>query len=122
MRLLNLLKSKIHHARVSYANPDYVGSVEISAEIMRRSGIEPGEYVYVWNVENGERFNTYAFPTDESCVVGVNGAAAHRVTVGDRLIIACFAFTDEKIVPQIILMDEKNSVVRDLKPYSKTGD
>ena len=107
---------------MSYANPEYVGSVEISAEIMGRSGIHEGEYVYVWNVENGERFNTYAFATSEPGIVGINGAAAHRVTVGDRLIIAAFAFTDETITPQIILLDENNDVVRDLKPFSKTGD
>ena len=107
---------------MSYANPEYVGSVEISAEIMERSGIQEGEYVYVWNVENGERFNTYAFSTREAGIVGINGAAAHRVTVGDRLIIAAFAFTDGAITPQIILLDENNRVVRDLKPFSKTGD
>ncbi|MBA3727057.1 MAG: aspartate 1-decarboxylase [Armatimonadetes bacterium] len=121
MKLLTLLKSKIHHARVTYANPDYVGSVEMCSEVMAAVGLLDGEFVYVWNVENGERFTTYAFagPKGEC---GVNGAAAHRVKVGDRLIIASFAFTDEDMVPKIVILDEKNEIVKPLKPFSRTGD
>lgn len=121
MKLLTILKSKIHHARVTYANPDYVGSVEMDAEIMREVGLNDGEFIYVWNVENGERFTTYAFSGDTG-VFGVNGAAAHRVNIGDRLIIAAFAFTDEAVVPQIVLLDKQNRIERRLKPYSRTGD
>jgi aspartate 1-decarboxylase len=121
MKLLTLLKSKIHHARVTYANHDYVGSVEMCAEIMDEVGLKDGEFVYVWNVENGERFTTYAFKGPKG-TFGVNGAAAHRVKVGDRLIIAAFAFTDEEIVPQIVILTEKNEIMRHLVPFSVTGD
>jgi aspartate 1-decarboxylase len=120
MRLLNLLKSKIHHARVSYANPDYVGSVEICSDVMARAGLLDGEFIYVWDVENGERFTTYAFTGDKG-IIGVNGAAARRVGVGDRLIIAAFAFTDQPETPKVVLLDEHNAVVRELKPFSRTG-
>ena len=121
MRLLNLLKSKIHHARVSYANPDYVGSVEICPRVLEMVGLLDGEFVYVWDVENGERFTTYAF-SGEQGVVGVNGAAAHRVKVGDRLIIAAFAFTDEAETPKVVILDEKNAIVREMRPFSRTGE
>lgn len=121
MKLLTILKSKIHHARVTYANADYVGSVEMDREIMAQVGLLDGEFIYVWNVENGERFTTYAFSGDKG-IFGVNGAAAHRVKVGDRLIIAAFAFTDEEIVPKIVLLNEKNEIQRELKPFSVTGD
>ncbi|MDQ2986759.1 MAG: aspartate 1-decarboxylase [Armatimonadota bacterium] len=121
MKLLTILKSKIHHARVTYANADYVGSVEMDKDIMAEVGLIDGEFIYVWNVENGERFTTYAFSGNKG-IFGVNGAAAHRVKVGDRLIIAAFAFTDEEIVPKIVLLDEKNEIQRELKPFSVTGD
>jgi len=120
MKLLTLLKSKIHHARVTYGNPDYVGSVEMDADIMAAVDLHDGEFIYVWNVENGERFTTYAFSGGKS-VFGVNGAAAHRVKVGDRLIIAAFAFTDEEIVPKIVLLNGDNEIERELKPFSRTG-
>lgn len=121
MKLLTILKSKIHHARVTYANADYVGSVEMDRDIMAEVGLLDGEFIYVWNVENGERFTTYAFSGDKG-TFGVNGAAAHRVKTGDRLIIAAFTFTDEEVVPKIVLLNAKNEIERDLKPFSRTGD
>lgn len=87
---------------------------------MRRSGLENGELVHVWDVDNGERFETYAF-CGEIGVVGVNGAAAHKVRTGDRLIIAAFSWTDESVTPSIVLLDEENRVVRNLEPYTREG-
>jgi aspartate 1-decarboxylase len=121
MRLLSLLKSKVHHARVTYANAEYVGSIEMCPDVMKATDIRDGEFVYVWNVENAERFTTYAF-RGEVGAIGVNGSAAHRVNVGDRLIIACFAFTDEEVAPKVVLLDEKNAIVKHMVPFSRTGD
>ncbi|SRR5581483_10060116 len=120
MRLIQLLKSKIHHARVTYANPEYVGSIEICPEVMDRVGLVPGEFVYIWNIENGERLTTYCFP-GEKHTFGLNGAAAKRVSVGDRLIIAAFTWADEDVTAKIVLLDEHNRIVRDMKPYTRDG-
>jgi len=120
MRLIQLLKSKIHHARVTYANPDYIGSIEIDAELMERVGLNPGELVHVWDVDNGERFTTYAMP-GEAGVVGLNGGAAYKVGVGDKLIIVSFALTDEQLLPKIILTDDQNRWVRDIVPFRRDG-
>lgn len=120
MRLRQLLKSKIHHARVSYANPEYVGSIEIGREIMDRVGLMDGELVYIWAVDHKSRLVTYCFGGPEG-VVGLNGGAAHSFNVGDRLIIASFALTDEAVVPQMVLLDEENRIVRDMVPFTIDG-
>ncbi len=122
MRLTKILRAKIHHARVTYKNTEYVGSLELCPDVMRKVGLQNGEAVEVWDVENGERFETYVFAGDFG-VVGVNGAAAKKVNVGDRLIIAAFTWTDEakNPLPQVVLLDETNKVVRKLPPFSKNG-
>ena len=120
MRLYQLLKSKIHHARVSYTNPDYIGSIEIDQDLMDRVGMIPGELVHVWDVTNGERFTTYAMPGEPNCI-GLNGGAAFKVRVGDTLIIVSFAVSDEPVTPQIILVDENNHYVRDIVPFKRDG-
>jgi aspartate 1-decarboxylase len=121
MRLHQLLKSKLHHARVSYANPDYVGSIEIGADLMERVGIFNGEMVQVLAVDHTARIETYAFAGPPG-VIGLNGGAAHFFKPGDRIIVAAFAFTDEPVTPKIVLLDENNRVVRELVPYTVTGE
>ncbi len=113
MRLCKLLKSKLHHARVTYANPDYVGSIEIDRNLMDRVGLQDGELVHVWAVDHPARIETY--------VIGMNGGAARFFNPGDRLIIAAFAYTDEPIRPKIVLLDENNAVVRELVPFQVEG-
>jgi len=120
MRLSQLLKAKIHHARVSYANPDYVGSIEIDGALMERIGIQDGELVHVWAVDHTSRIITYAF-AGPSGIVGLNGGAAQFFRPGDKVIIAAFALTDEPIVPRMVLLDEENRVVRDMTPFSVVG-
>jgi aspartate 1-decarboxylase len=120
MRLVKLLKSKIHHARVTYANAEYVGSIEICPDVMDAVGLLDGEYVHVWNVENGKRLTTYAFRGERACI-GLNGAAAFYAEPGDRLIIAAFTWTDERVHPQIVLLDENNQIVRELTPFARHG-
>src|SRR5262245_28836601 len=91
MRLLTLLKSKIHRATVTEANVDYVGSITIDKDLIEKAGLAPGELVHVWNVNNGQRFETYVMEGKrKSGVICVNGAAAHRVEVGHKVIITSF--------------------------------
>lgn len=111
-----MLKSKIHRARVTDANVDYEGSITIDSSLMKAADILPWEKVYLWDVTNGERLETYAIPgKEESGVVCVNGAAAHHVRVGDLVIIATFAeYEDEacqNFEPKRILVDEKNRLL-----------
>src|SRR5947209_8214808 len=109
MRLLTVLKSKIHRATVTEANVDYVGSITIDRDLIERVDLIPGELVHVWNVDNGQRFETYVMVGKRgSGIICVNGAAAHRAEVGHRLIIASFALTDEAITPKMILVDDRN--------------
>lgn len=109
MILRSLLRSKIHWARVTEAEVDYVGSIAIDADLIERADLMPGERVHVWDVENGQRFETYVIEAERlSGTICVNGAAAHRVGVGDRLIIAAFALADEPVEPRIIMVDECN--------------
>lgn len=120
MRLHQLLKAKLHHARVTYANPEYVGSIEIDAELMKRVGILDGEMVQVWAVDRPVRIATYAFSGPKG-QVGLNGGAAHFFEKGDRIIVSAFAWTDEPITPKIVLLDENNEVVKEMTPYAANG-
>ncbi len=120
MRLSQLLKSKLHHARVTYSNPDYVGSIEIDADVMERAGIMDGELVHVWAVDHKARIQTYAFSGPKG-VVGLNGGAAHFFSPGDRLVIAAFALSDEPIFPRMLLLGEHNEVIREMEPFTVVG-
>jgi aspartate 1-decarboxylase len=115
MKLRAMCKSKIHHAVVTAADLNYIGSIGIDDSLMRMTGIIAGEQVSVWNVNNGERVETYAIPLPAgSARVVVNGAAARHFTVGDRVIIVAFCLTDEVIVPEMIAVDERNRFVQRL--------
>jgi len=110
-----LCRAKIHRATVTAADPDYIGSIAIDGDLMERVDLWPGEQVHVWDVDNGERFVTYAVPAPRgSGAVIVNGAAAHRVRVGDRVIVAAFVLAAEPVTPRMILVDEENRFVREL--------
>ncbi len=115
MKLRILCKSKIHHAIVTGADINYVGSIGIDESLMRMTGIVDGEQVAVWNVSNGQRIETYALPLPEgSGEVVVNGAAARHFHPGDKVIIVAFCLTDEIVAPQMIAVDERNRFVRRL--------
>lgn len=113
MRLLNFCKSKIHRATVTCTDISYVGSITIDEALMDASGIADGEYVHVWNINNGERFETYAIPgkrgDGEICV---NGAAARRCAPGDKVIIVAFVLTDEPVMRQVVLVDDNNKITQ----------
>ena len=115
MQLLSICKSKIHRATVTDANVDYVGSITIDLDLMERSGIKQGELVHVWNVANGNRFETYAIPGPKrSGTICINGAAAHLCKPGDKVIIVAFVLTDEEITPKMVLVDDQNRFLRNI--------
>lgn len=113
--LREILKSKIHKARVTGKNLDYVGSITIDEALMDAAGLIHYEKVLVSNIRNGERFDTYVIPGKKnSGVVEVNGAAAHLAEEGDELIIMGFASLNEKEAekhkPKIIVVDGENRI------------
>jgi aspartate 1-decarboxylase len=111
--LRELLKSKLHHATVTEANVDYIGSVTIDRDLMDSVDLWAGEFVHIWNVTNGERLTTYVIEGERgSGVICLNGPAALKNRVGDKLIIAAFGFSNEPIVPKVVLLDENNKVMR----------
>ena len=120
MRLSQFLKAKLHHARVTYANPEYVGSIEIGAELMEATGLQDGELVHIWAVDHMARIQTYAFAGPKGSI-GLNGGAAHFFQEGDRLVIAAFDLSDEPIVPKVVLLNEENEIIRNMTPFSNVG-
>ncbi len=108
-----LLKAKIHHARVTQAELDYDGSLTIDTDLMDLVRIVPFEKVLVANLENGNRFETYAIAGERgSGTICLNGATARLGKVGDRIIIFTFAqLSDEEIAghkPRIVRLDAHN--------------
>ena len=92
---VQLLKSKLHRIRVTEANLDYEGSLTLDPDDMEAVGILPYEKILCADVENGNRFETYAIAGQRgSHVCCLNGAAAHKGKVGDRLIVMSFAAFD----------------------------
>jgi aspartate 1-decarboxylase len=121
MKLRLICKSKIHHAVVTGADLNYIGSVGIDRGLMNLTDIVPGEKVSIWNVNNGQRIETYAIPLAEgSGQVVVNGAAARHFHEGDTVIIVAFVLTDETIVPRMIVVDAENQVVRHLPDHDSS--
>ena len=93
---VTLLRAKLHRIRVTEACLDYVGSLTVDADLMDAVGLFPNEKILCADVENGARFETYAIPGPRgSRVCCLNGAAAHKGKVGDRLIVMCFAMMSE---------------------------
>jgi aspartate 1-decarboxylase len=111
-----MLRGKIHRATVTGADLHYEGSVTIDVDLLERADILPHEQVDIWNVTNGERFTTYALPGQRgSGVVCINGAAAHKASRGDLVIIAAFAQVPEQDArtwtPHCVFVDGRNRPV-----------
>lgn len=109
------LKSKIHRAAVTQTELHYEGSLTIDQNLMEASDILALEKVSVVNINNGERFETYVIPGERgSGIICLNGAAARKALVGDRIIIMTFCHLEEKeissFVPKVILLDENNKI------------
>jgi aspartate 1-decarboxylase len=116
---LNILKSKIHRATVTRSDLHYEGSILIDALLMEAADIYPFEAVQIWNVNNGERLQTYALPGPKgSGEICLNGAAARKAVVGDLLIIATFCGISDahelaKHKPKIVFVDDRNQALNE---------
>src|SRR5882672_9686449 len=111
-----MFRGKIHRATVTGADLHYEGSVTIDVELLERADILPYEQVDIWNVTNGERFQTYALAGQRgSGVVCINGAAAHKAKTGDLVIIASFSMMSEDEArtcrPRCVFVDAQNRPV-----------
>jgi aspartate 1-decarboxylase len=123
MKLRVICKSKIHHATVTGADLQYVGSIGIDAGLMRLTDIIEGEQVSIWNINNGQRIETYAIRLPEgSGQIVINGAAARHFQPGDQIIIVAFTVTDEAVVPRMIVVDEHNKFVKELRGIDAAED
>lgn len=108
-----MLKSKLHRVTTTHAELHYIGSCAIDEDLLEAADIREYEEVQIWNVNNGERFATYAIKAERgSGVISVNGSAARRAAPGDLLIIASFAqYEDAELAnhqPRLVFVDAHN--------------
>jgi len=111
----HMLKSKIHRATITDADLNYEGSLTIDKELLDAVDLHPYERVMVYNINNGERFDTYAIEGQPgSGVIGLNGAAARKGLIGDQIIIVSYAFFSEEELnnysPKIVLLNKSNKI------------
>ncbi len=112
---VTMLKSKLHRATVTHANPDYEGSCAIDRDLLNAANIIPFEQLHVYNVSNGERFTTYAIEAPRgSGIIGMNGAAAHKAGVGDLVILCTYAGMSKAeaacFQPTLVYLDANNRI------------
>ena len=112
---IDMLYSKIHRACVTDANLNYVGSITVDIELMKLAKLLPGQKVEIVNINNGERFTTYVIEGEEgNRDICLNGAAARKAHVGDRIIIIAYATMSrkeaKKFKPYVVLVDENNNI------------
>ena len=108
-----LLKSKIHRVAVTQCELHYEGSCAIDENLLEAANIAENEQIHIWNINNGERFVTYAIRGERGTgMISVNGSAARRASAGDLIIIAAFAQVHEDNVaihqPKLVFVNEKN--------------
>ena len=112
---ITMLHSKIHRATVTDANLNYVGSITIDRDLLDSAHMRVGQKVDIVNVNNGERFSTYIIPGERGKRdICLNGAAARKVHVGDKIIIITYASMSEEeadnYLPQIVILNDDNSI------------
>lgn len=110
-----MLYSKIHRATVSDANLNYVGSITIDEDLMKAANLRVGQKVDIVNINNGERFQTYVIKgTAGSKDMCLNGAAARKVEIGDKIIVIAYATYSEAELenykPTVVLVDKNNNI------------
>jgi len=115
MMQITLLKAKLHRVTTTHSELDYEGSCAIDGHLLDTAGIREYEQIQIYNINNGERFTTYAIRAEaHSGIISVNGAAAHKAQPGDLLIIASYATMDEKTAdtfqPTLLYFNEKNQI------------
>jgi aspartate 1-decarboxylase len=113
----NMLKSKLHRVTTTHSELHYEGSCAIDENLLEAANIQEYEQIDIWNINNGERFTTYAIRGERgSGIISVNGSAARKAAPGDLLIIASFAQMDEaeaaRHTPCLVYVDGKNRITR----------
>ncbi len=113
--LRTLLKSKIHRVAVTDCELHYEGSCAIDEDLLEAANLIENEQIHIWNINNGERFVTYAIRGARGTgIISVNGSAARRAAVGDLIIIAAFAQVPELQVagfaPKLVFVDDNNRI------------
>ena len=114
---LTLLKAKLHQARVTHSELEYEGSCAIDADLLTEAGIHEYEQIHIYNLNNGERFITYAIRAQAgSRIISINGAAAHKAEPGDRVIICAYTkLAQEEVAsfkPTLVYLDADNNIKR----------
>jgi aspartate 1-decarboxylase len=112
---ITLLKSKLHHARVTHSELEYEGSCAIDSRLLEAADIHEYEQIQIYNLDNGERFTTYAIRAQGgSGTISVNGAAAHKARPGDRVIICTYAVLSQEeaaaFEPTLVYLDADNRI------------
>ncbi len=110
-----MLQTKLHRARVTHAELEYEGSCAIDGDLLDTAGIGEYQQIEIYNITNGERFTTYAIRAEAgSGIVSVNGAAAHKASPGDIIIIAAYVQLDQRELatykPRLVYLDEQNRI------------
>jgi len=111
-----MLKAKLHRVHVTHAELHYEGSCAIDDDLLEAADIREYQQIDIYNITNGERFTTYAIRAQRgSGIISVNGAAAHKASPGDLLIIASYAMYSElelqRYHPQLVYVDEHNRII-----------
>ena len=117
---ITMLYSKLHRATVTEANLNYVGSITIDQELLDAANMRVGQKIDVVNINNGERFSTYIIAgkrgQKEICL---NGAAARKVHVGDKIIVIAYASMSEEeaksFEPKIVILNDDNTIAKQYK-------
>ncbi|WGI16942.1 aspartate 1-decarboxylase [Methanonatronarchaeum sp. AMET-Sl] len=105
----SVLKSKIHRARVTEADVDYMGSITIDSELLKYVGLWPNERVLVVSNTSGARLETYVIPGEPgSGEICINGAAANKISVGENVTIMSFVLSDSQVDPKVVSVDDEN--------------
>ncbi len=110
-----MLKSKLHRATVTHSELEYEGSCAIDSSLLKAADINEYEQISIYNITNGERFITYAIRAEKnSGIISINGAAAHKASPGDKLIIATYSrYNEEELKsyrPSLVYLDESNNM------------
>jgi len=110
-----MLKSKLHRVSVTHSELEYEGSCAIDVSLLEAANIKEYEQISIYNITNGQRFTTYAIQAENnSGIISINGAAAHKAAPGDKLIIATFANYNEieieKYQPLLVYVDPYNKI------------
>jgi len=112
-----MLKAKLHRARVTHSELEYEGSCAIDGKLLDQAGIREYEQIHIYNVNNGERFTTYAIRAqDGSGVVSINGAAARLAAPNDIVIICAYTVLNQNELmnyqPTLVYVNESNQIIR----------